>query len=264
MRADTTLRPNALFITGSPISNLPTKRIFAYVASFDVVPLGLEWVDDKSCVLLFKSRANARDALELLARNDDADPLDGSRSARPLPLTLWPMESRIASLLGKQAGGTGPDGEIRIRWAEHGDVKKKGARKQSEFYRKHGDTAGREVYRDGQVIVPPARDGPEETQGDRDREPRRRRDADSERARLDAELDSFLQADDDEDRSSRPSRSHARRRSSRSASPIRTGEQNSRDRNSRGRPRRDERSVRPSKTQEELDAELDAFLADRI
>ncbi|KAH7103052.1 hypothetical protein BKA62DRAFT_742778 [Auriculariales sp. MPI-PUGE-AT-0066] len=267
MDEDDSHRPNALFVSGKPIANLPTQRIFAYAAHFDVVPLGLEWVDDTSCVLLFKSRAGARQALESLAKNADEDRLDGSREARSVPLSLWPMESRIHSVLGKSAGGA--DEPLRIRWAEISDVKKRGAHRASQFYKKHGETAGREVYVDGVLVLPPPRTDSEATSA---RPAQRRRiDSDTQRAELDAELDAFLNGEDtgkepfrdrDHDRSSRSGRTQVPiRRSSRSASPAR---RDGGDRNGRGRPRREERSERrPHKTQEQLDAELEEFLAGR-
>ncbi|KZW04393.1 hypothetical protein EXIGLDRAFT_828268 [Exidia glandulosa HHB12029] len=255
MDEDVSHRPNAVLLTGIPISHLPTKRVFAYAAHHNVAPLALEWVDDKTCVLVFKTRSAARDALETLARGTE-ETEDGLREGRPLPHALWPMEERIAALLGKEAE---VEEAIYVRWALPGDVKQTGAAKTSEFYKKHGDTAGKEIYRDGQLIVPsPRRD--REREGDRGR--RRSDNPGDERARLDAELDAFLNGEGEEAPRSNPRRSDRaplqRRRGSRSASPRRR--QSGRG---SGRGRRDEGERRPHKSQEELDAELDAFLADR-
>lgn len=242
-------RPNAVLLTGEPISNLPTKRVFAYAAHYDVVPLALEWVDDTTCVLVFKTRSAARHALETLARTTEEDEF-GLREARPLPQALLPIGERIATLLGKDAG---VEPVTRIRWALPTDVKRSGARTESEFYKKHGDTAGKEIYRDGQLILPsPSR-------GERDGGRRNGNTAQDERARLDAELESFLNGDEAAPRPN-PRRSDRapvpRRRSSRSTSPRRR-------QGGGGRARRDEADRRPHKTQDELDAELDAFFAAR-
>lgn len=78
---------------------------------------------------------------------------------------------------------------LRMRWARIDDVKKKGARNESEFYRKHGHLAGKELVN--------GRDMPS-LPGDRKR---RREDEDEEatRARLDSELDAFLAEESDEE-----------------------------------------------------------------
>ncbi|KAG1858248.1 hypothetical protein C8R48DRAFT_266903 [Suillus tomentosus] len=41
-----TLRANALLLTGTPIFHLPIARIFGCVIHFDTYPMGLEWLDD--------------------------------------------------------------------------------------------------------------------------------------------------------------------------------------------------------------------------
>jgi len=72
-----------------------------------------------------------------------------------------------------------------MRWARTEDVKKKGAKNQSQFYKKHGTAAGKELF-DGRDLPPPKR--------------RRREDGvdeELERAQLDDELDAFLAADDE-------------------------------------------------------------------
>lgn len=99
-------------------------------------------------------------------------------------MPIWPPEERINSSLGK---GQGLKGTIRMRWAKTDDVKKRGAKKDSQFYKKHGWTAGKETYDDGTAPAPPKR--------------RRRgssgQDDELERAALDAELDAFIRAEDD-------------------------------------------------------------------
>ncbi|KAJ7762776.1 hypothetical protein DFH07DRAFT_813425 [Mycena maculata] len=178
-------RGNALLLHGTPISSLPTARLFAYATHFDAHPLGLEWVDDERCVFVFDSRTDARAAYKFLQKHISEEPdADGYITAKPIPVAVWPPEERINNSLGK---GQGLKGTIRMRWARNDDVKKRGAKKDSQFYRKHGWTAGKETYGDGTGPTPPKR--------------RRRgsngQDEALERAALDAELDAFIHADDE-------------------------------------------------------------------
>lgn len=106
--------------------------------------MGLEWVDDNTCVFVFRSKAAARTGYQYLMKFMGEDPnADGLITAKPIPISLWPPEERISNSLGK---GQGLKGTIHMRWAKVDDVKKKGAKKDSEFYRKHGEKAGKEVY----------------------------------------------------------------------------------------------------------------------
>ena len=183
MSDDSTRRPNALLLHGPPIAHLSTKLIFEYVTHFDAKPLGLEWVDDTTCVLLFASSVTAKAAFSLLQRtSSELQDERGFVLAKSVPMAFWPPKQRIDASLGK---GEGLKGTLLLRWAEVGDVKKRGARSRSEFYRKHGV--------DGQ---PGGEVGKEDTQ-----EAKRRR-----REELDDELDAFLREEspDDESRSASP------------------------------------------------------------
>jgi len=268
MNEDSVLRANALFLTGAPISHLPTARIFAYVMHFDAQPIGLEWVNDSSCVLVFESKALARTAHRYLQKTaaEDMDD-DGFITAKPIPVTLWLPEDRISKSLGQ---GEGLKGTIKMRWAKNDDAKKKGAKKQSEFYKKYGISAGKD-----------------------DEEPqKRRRDERSllEASKLDDDLDAFLgrerrtsyspsPAEDQliessslaehtspidsgvnlKHRISSASRDALTSRLSNRRRPYDGDEQgDSRRGKSRGR-----RNPRPQKTQKELDDELDAFLNEK-
>lgn len=182
---DTTYRANALLFQGSPIAHLPTTRIFAYATHFDTHPMGLEWVDDTTCILVFETKASARLAYRYLLKSASEEPdFEGCITAKSIPIALWPPEERINKSLGK---GEGLKGVIRMRWARTEDVKKKGAKNQSQFYKKHGTAGGKELF-NGRDLPPPKR--------------RRREDGgvdeELERAQLDDELDAFLAADDDE------------------------------------------------------------------
>ena len=130
-------RPNALLLRGKPILHLSTKLIFEYATHFDAKPLGLEWVDDITCVLLFATSVAATTALSLLQRTILETPDEnGFVHAKSVPMAFWPPKERIDASLGK---GEGHKGALFLRWAEVTDVKERGARSRSEFYRKHGD-----------------------------------------------------------------------------------------------------------------------------
>ena len=319
------LRQNALLIKGTPISHLPTGRIFAYARHFETEPVALEWIDDTTCILVFPSNSAARTAYEALLKSaTEYEDEEGMYNAKSLPVTLWPPEDRINKTLGMSEG---LKGTIRMRWARKDDVKRRGARNKSEFYRKHGMDAGK----DPNTLV--LGRNPE---NDRKRRRAEAEDMDYEdkRRMLDDELDAFLARDDGDDASSdlqtnslqkrltspEPTtkmRSDALVNGTRSRSPPskmrsdyidnrgrsllertslmrahpddlefegnlrvrewdsdrvqdRDRERVSRQRNSRRRgvEKREERPARsrgerPKKTQEELDAELEAFLNER-
>ncbi|KZV71386.1 hypothetical protein PENSPDRAFT_577822 [Peniophora sp. CONT] len=290
---DTTYRPNALLITGTPISHLDNDKLFAYAAHYSVRPLGIEWVNDSTCVFVCKSSLAAEDALGQLQRDpkQEADG-DGFVTARGIPMSMWPPEERISASLGKTSELRGV---LRVRWARVDDVKKRGARRESEFYRKHNKDDRR----------PPALD--------EDEAPAKRRRQDDgppklTREDLDQELDTFLQQADEEpveeddapiskmyaDRVEAEGKSTGKSllqrtsvirvhptapdefgRDSRRREPERErrtrGGRGHRERDGAGpgarrgerRPEPQRTEPRPHKTQEELDAELDAFLNDR-
>ena len=176
-------RPNALLISGTPVSSLPTARVFAYATHYDARPLGLEWVDDTSCVLVFDNALSAKICYRRLLKDEEQADNEGFVIAQPIPMALWSPEERINQTLGK---GDGPKGVIRMRYARNEDVKKKGARAESNFYKRHGDFAGKEMY------------GREDERSEHDSKRRRREDDALSKAALDAELDNFL-ADEDQD-----------------------------------------------------------------
>jgi hypothetical protein len=261
-----TLRANALLLTGTPISHLPTARIFAYATHFDTHPMGLEWLDDNSCILVYESTASARTAHRYLQKSatEDMD-ADGFTTAKPIPITIWPPEERITKSLGK---GQGLKGVIRMRWAKADDVKKKGAKKESEFYKKYGETAGKE------------------DEGGEVSQKRRRRDDPIVRSQLDDDLDAFVGADkpskmrsdyvggshktmertssafNSSDLKNRISAPLPRRARGQLADRLGDSPNDTEEdwRRTRGRGRR---IPRPQKTQQDLDDELDAFLNEK-
>ena len=60
------IRFNALHITGQPITQCSTSRLFAYITHYGAQPLGLEWINDHSCNVVFSDAAAARLAIEYL------------------------------------------------------------------------------------------------------------------------------------------------------------------------------------------------------
>ncbi|THH33702.1 hypothetical protein EUX98_g457 [Antrodiella citrinella] len=186
--SNTSIRENALLLNGTPISHLPTNNIFAYATHFDTKPTALEWIDDTTCILVFPTRASARTAYNNLSKSKSEDALDNDCiTAHPIPVAIWPPEDRINSSLGK---GEGLKGTIHLRWATPWDVKQKGAKQQSGFYKRYGQSA--------------RHDGPGEEPAGK----RRRRDVDKaeQKAELDQELDSFLTADPEDAPPSPPSK----------------------------------------------------------
>ena len=165
---------------------------------FDVHPKGLEWVDDTTCIIVFNSAALCKSAHRSLTKSPTEEPDDDECiTAKPIPIDLWPPEERINKTLGV---GEGLKGKIRMRTARNGDVKKRGARKESQFYKKHGLPDGEEHVSDGDSRKRSRRDG------DMDDEEKRRL--------LDAELDNFLARDSDDEANSPTDGSRKRTRGS--------------------------------------------------
>lgn len=107
-------------------------------------------MDDTTCVILFDSSVAATTAFSLLQRTASETPDEsGFVQAKSIPMAFWPPKERIDASLGK---GEGLKGALLLRWADVTDVKQRGARSRSEFYRKHGvDALGEDARReDGQ------------------------------------------------------------------------------------------------------------------
>jgi len=186
-------RLNALTLTGLPISCLKTQSLFAYSAHFDSAPTGLEWINDWTVVFVYPATKAAKTALRNLRKLHAEDPDEEEFfTAKPIPVNLWPPGSRIQISLGSALDDETRDMKqrISIRIARCTDVKEKGARTASEFYRKHGDRAGKEMYE-----FP-----------DQNPQPRKKRQKEDlegsdhvKRARLDEELDALHSQDSTED-----------------------------------------------------------------
>jgi hypothetical protein len=231
-------RLNALTLTGLPISCLKTQALFAYSTHFEAAPTGLEWINDWTVIFVYPSTKAAKGALRNLRKLAAEDPdEDDFFTAKPIPVNLWPPGSRIQITLDPNTDSEARDmkSRINIRIARTTDTKEKGSRTASEFYKKHGQNAGKEMY------VPP-------TEQSSLRGKRRRDEPEVEhakRARLDAELDSLQNPNDNE-------------RVDGEALPFTS----LRDRISGPHERRPGRRIRglPKPTKQSLDDELDAFL----
>lgn len=217
----------------------------------------------------------ARSGFRTLTKSFTEDPSEeGFVTSKAIPVAIWPPEKRINNSLGKDEGLKGP---VRMRWALTSDVKKRGANKESQFYRKYGKKAGKG---EAETEERWPSDGYQNNMEELAREAERK-------AALDAELDAFLAEGEDEspaqptskmrsdhiDSRGHASASHRHGESlaSRITAPLprrsRGGRTSLGDRISEphighrgGREREGPRAKRPKKTQEELDAELDAFL----
>jgi hypothetical protein len=150
-------RLNALFISGVPISFLKTQAIFAYATHFDSTPTALEWVNDTSVVLVYPSNRLAKRSFRFLRKSiAEEEDQDGYLTAKPIPVDLWPLETRIRTESeptpdstadnADEVATTGIKGRLQLRLAHMDDVKQTGSRDQSKFYKKYGERAGKEMY----------------------------------------------------------------------------------------------------------------------
>ena len=97
-RTDPSIRANAILLCGPPITQLPTARLFAYATHYDCPPLGLEWVDDETCVLVYETVSQARTAFDRLTRSPGVS-AEGYVTAKTFPASLWPPDERVRSPL---------------------------------------------------------------------------------------------------------------------------------------------------------------------
>lgn len=243
---DESLRPNAILLQGAPIANLPTSNIFTYVGHYDVKPIGLEWIDDTTFVLVFETRRTAVASYACLLRSGEDQPdVFGLCAAQPIPPGVSPPKSKP----GDDEVATSESelfSEIRMRWARKDDVKQKGAKGQSKFYQRHGEMAGKDGR--GFFDDPPSK--------------RKRRETNEEiKARLDQDLEDLGEAT-----SLSKMRSDDMGGEGKSTVVIQLADSEGRRRSPQGRRgsgrrrgRREGGSGRPRKSQQELDDELDAF-----
>ncbi len=80
------IRLDTLLIEGSPITQLSTSRLFAYLTHFGAQPLGLEWIDDERCKIVFADERSARFALEYLCPTSTSTDEMQAADDEPTPL----------------------------------------------------------------------------------------------------------------------------------------------------------------------------------
>ncbi|KAH7343351.1 hypothetical protein B0J17DRAFT_713533 [Rhizoctonia solani] len=243
---DDKLRPDALLLHGEPITKLSTEKIFEYVATYcDKPPISLEWIDDRTTVIVFESSAVTKSSYAGLAKQS-TDETESLVAAHPVPKKMWPPEAQLDHNLSR---GTALSGVMHVRWARFGDRKLKGARKRSEWY-----SAQRNKR---------PRGGGEDLDAELDEMQRRREagdDVDPEKERaaaLDRELDVLAARKDGDESMEVESVSRLQSRlgpkKDRPIAPLPR-------KRGRGREVKEER---PKQTQEDLDAELEAFMKAR-
>ncbi|KAG8716075.1 hypothetical protein FRC11_009700 [Ceratobasidium sp. 423] len=238
---DDKLRSDALLLHGEPISKLSTEKIFEYVATYcDQPPTGLEWIDDRTAVIIFDSSDVAKSSFTALAKQPADD--NSLVAAHPVPKKMWPPEAQLDHNLSR---GTALSGVMRVRWAQFGDRKLKGARKRSEWYAQRTKRL---------------RGGGDDLDAELDEMQRRREagDEDWEKERaaaLDRELDALAARKDGDEEVMEVE----------SASRLQNRLGPKKDRQIAPLPRRRGRAreERPKQTQEDLDAELEAFMKAR-
>ncbi|KAG8998812.1 hypothetical protein FRB90_012227 [Tulasnella sp. 427] len=205
MDTDAVTRDNAITLSGTPIADLPTAKIFAYAGHFADPPNAVEWINDTTVVLIYGGNKSARRAFKALMQDErDVPDTTVECTAHGVPSVLWPAQLRV-NLLLDEGDAKGLKETISIRWALKTDVKQKGAASQSKFYKTYGEQAGKEgrpVW-DGAASGSSGRRDPKRgrmSDWDGDRKERRRDDGENGgRTRggvtkddLDAELDAFL------------------------------------------------------------------------
>ncbi|GHJ87928.1 hypothetical protein NliqN6_4330 [Naganishia liquefaciens] len=273
------IRDNALHLSGTPLAHLSTDKIFHYVTSYAPTPLGVEWISDNRLVLVFQDAREANVAISLLAKtgfdpyepNND-DPLE-LRAAKAVPRRLLPLpENEKASKGNSRIDPTDllfnpqrdlvpvkktddedlPEGlregaRLDIRYAMESDVKARTAAKDSEWYKKHGRTAGKGVNALSGSRHGPGASGrrrrsasPGSRYNDRGDERGATRSSRRTQEYLDAELDAM--------------------RDGKYVAPEHRTKDDERRQGGRGDGRRGRREQR---TQADLDADLEAFLAER-
>ena len=79
------IRLDTLLIQGLPITQLSTSRLFAYLTHFGAQPLGLEWIDDQRCKIVFADERSARLGFEYLVSFASPSELSAEEDVMPLP-----------------------------------------------------------------------------------------------------------------------------------------------------------------------------------
>jgi hypothetical protein len=104
------IRYSVLHLSGPPVTQCSTSRLFAYVTHFGAQPLGLEWVNDSSCNIVFSDASAARLAIEYLCP---------AVSISYAPLVPLPNDQELDQAVHKKKQLDNPDGEdVPSDWDE--------------------------------------------------------------------------------------------------------------------------------------------------
>lgn len=86
------LRAEALHLQGSPITQLSTSRLLAYVSNSGAHPRGIEWIDDTRCVVVFDSYDSARDGFRCMHRVPEEVTYPSYQDIEETPQDAYPPE----------------------------------------------------------------------------------------------------------------------------------------------------------------------------
>ncbi|KAL1405014.1 hypothetical protein Q8F55_008637 [Vanrija albida] len=205
------IRHNALYVSSELIKHLSTAKVFTWASEYGAAPMGIEWLNDSTLVLLFHTPAAALLGLSALSKAG-FDPTEGDdplleRAAFQFPTSLLPRaeapkpkeldyeggetlnygddddapkepaaetdpdapvkRGRGGFSAGREPAGTAhgrfdlaplakpaavefaegvdPHARVTVRYATTADAKQRKEAGQSEWYKRHGRGAGKEV-----------------------------------------------------------------------------------------------------------------------
>ena len=135
------VRPYTLFVIGNVINKLSTQQILSYAAQFaNPPPFGLEWIDDKRCVLIWNESYDFRQGWKSLLDDNSSThlPINGQENYFNLL-----QAKKVPIEISKFSDEDDQNQSIKIRPATITDVKQKFSSKNSEWYSKYGSKAGK-------------------------------------------------------------------------------------------------------------------------
>lgn len=96
------IRYSVLHLSGPPVTQCSTSRLFAYLTHYGAQPLGLEWVNDSSCNIVFSDTSAARLAIEYLCP---------AVSTSYAPLVPLPNDQELDMAVHRKKELDNPEGE---------------------------------------------------------------------------------------------------------------------------------------------------------
>lgn len=124
------LRPEAIYLYGT--DKMSTEDVLKYASDLGPPPAHLEWIDDSSCVLVYETEQDATGGVVALSAS----------SFQPLKDEGWKLQVRRAKAMPSH-----PETLLSIRIATLGDIKRKGAARNSRWYERHGRNGARSSHR---------------------------------------------------------------------------------------------------------------------